>query len=46
MRVLMTAVLSWAAMSFLFSWLWGMAISRGSDPADDEFPADPRQPAA
>jgi hypothetical protein len=46
MRVLLMAVLSWGAMSFLFSWMWGLALSRGNHPAEDEFPADPRQPAA
>jgi hypothetical protein len=46
MRVLLTAVFSWAAISFLFSWFWGIAFSRGGDPAESEFPADPRQPAA
>jgi hypothetical protein len=39
MRVLLTAAVSWAAMSFLFSWFWGIAISRGSDPSEDEFAA-------
>jgi hypothetical protein len=39
MRVLLTAAVSWAAMSFLFSWFWGVVISRGRDPAEDEFAA-------
>jgi hypothetical protein len=33
MRVLLTVV-TWAAISFLFTWFWGTAISRGDDPAD------------
>ena len=33
MRVLLT-VIAWAAISFLFTWFWGAAISRVSDSAD------------
>jgi hypothetical protein len=33
MRLLLTIV-AWGAISFLFSWLWGTAISRGDSPAD------------
>jgi hypothetical protein len=33
MRVLLTIV-AWAAISFLFTWFWGTAISRVGDPAD------------
>jgi len=34
MRVLLTAAVSWAAISFLFTWLWGAVISRVGAPAD------------
>lgn len=33
MRVLMTLV-AWAAISFLFTWLWGNAIARGDEAPD------------
>ena len=44
MRVLLTAAVSWAAISFIFTWLWGTAIS--CEPAEYEYPTDPGQPTA
>ena len=34
MSVLLTAAAAWAGISFLFSWFWGIAISRVGEPAD------------
>ena len=45
MTVLLTLV-AWAAISFLFSCLWGNAISSGGDHPDESFPLTPGQPAA
>jgi len=39
MRVLLTVV-AWAAVSFLFTWRWGTAISCVGD-TTNELPADP-----
>lgn len=41
LRLVLLTVGTWTALSFLFTWLWGTAISRVSDPAGYEFRADP-----
>lgn len=43
MTVLLTVV-AWAAISFLLTWLWGAAISRGGNPADAGPQLIPSQP--
>lgn len=45
MRMLLTVVVAWAAISFLFTWRWGSAISSVGDPADADTPLTPGQPA-
>jgi hypothetical protein len=42
MRVVLLTVGAWTVISFLFAWLWGVAISRVGDVAGCEFPADPK----
>jgi len=44
MRVLL-AIVAWPAISFLFTLLWGAAVSRVGDPADAHSPLAPGQPA-
>ena len=41
LRLVLLTVGTWTASSFLFTWLWGTAILRISDPARYDLPTDP-----
>lgn len=44
MRVLVAAM-AWTAISFLFTWRWGTAISRAGDRPEERFELSRGQPA-
>jgi hypothetical protein len=44
MRVALLTVSAWTAISFLFTWLWGVAICRVTDPVEHHCNSDGYDP--